>query len=102
MDAGGALVAGAAVLAALVLAPPVAAQDDFGGLPEGPGREEVFYNCNQCHSLRTVTAQKLQRWRWEQLMDWMVTEQGMVELEPETRVLIVDYLVEHYGVPDEG
>jgi hypothetical protein len=102
MDAGRALIAGAAVFAALVLARPAAAQGDFGGLPEGPGREEVFYNCNQCHSLRTVTAQKLQRWRWEQLMDWMVTEQGMVELEPDTRVLIVDYLVEHYGVPDEG
>lgn len=90
-----------AALAAL-LATPAFAQDDFGALPEGPGQEDVFYNCSYCHSLRTVTAQNLQRWRWEQLMDWMVSEQGMPELEDETRILIVDYLVEHYGAPDPG
>src|SRR5690606_24761682 len=35
---------GGAALAALLTLPAVA-QDDFGGLPEGPGQEEVFYNC---------------------------------------------------------
>jgi hypothetical protein len=97
----GRAILGGAALAAL-LAAPALAEDDFGGLPEGEGREEVFYNCGYCHSLRTVTNQNLQRWRWEQLMDWMVEEQGMPKLEPETRTVIVDYLVEHYGVPEEA
>jgi cytochrome c len=92
---------GGAALAAL-LAVPAAAQDDFGGLVEGPGQEDVFYNCGTCHSLRTVTNQRLQRWRWDQLLTWMVDEQGMAELDPETRASILEYLVAHYGVPGDG
>ena len=93
---------GGAALAAAFLALPAFAQDDFGGLPEGPGQEEVFYTCSYCHSLRTVTNQRLQRWRWDQLLTWMVEEQGMAELDAETRAIVLDYLVAHYGVPDEG
>ena len=89
-------IGGAALAALLTL--PATAQDDFGGLPEGPGQEEVFYNCGYCHSLRTVTNQNLQRWRWDQLLTWMVEEQGMAELEDDTRAVILEYLVAHYGV----
>lgn len=92
----------AALAAALLALPALAQEDDFGGLPEGPGQEEVFYNCSYCHSLRTVTNQRLQRWRWDQLLTWMVEEQGMAELDEETRAVILDYLVAHFGVPDEG
>jgi hypothetical protein len=94
------LVWGAALAASLAL--PVLAQDNFEGLPEGPGQEEVFYNCGTCHSLRTVTRQKLTQRRWDQLLTWMVEEQGMAEPDPETRAAILEYLVAHYGVPGDG
>jgi hypothetical protein len=68
------------------------AREDFGGLPEGPGREEVFYACNVCHSIRLVTQQRLPRRRWDELLDTMVEKQGMAPLPPEDRGLILDYL----------
>lgn len=79
---------------------PAAAQDmDWQGLPPGPGREETFNLCGACHSLKLVTQQGLPRDRWDELMDYMVDEQGMPPLEPAERKLIVDYLAEFYG-PD--
>jgi cytochrome c len=76
-----------------------AAEDDFGGLAEAPGREEVYYACDACHSIRLVTQQRLSRERWDQLLDWMVAEQGMAELTAEERRVILEYLATHYG-PD--
>ena len=66
--------------------------EDFEGLPEGLGREDVYYTCTACHSIRTVTQQKLDRDIWEETLDWMVEEQGMPELDPADRTLILDYL----------
>lgn len=74
-----------------------AQEEDFGGLPEAPGQEEVFYSCNACHSIRLVTQQRLPRQRWDQLLDWMVEKQGMAELGAEDRGLILDYLATYYG-----
>jgi cytochrome c len=74
-----------------------AQEEDFGGLPEAPGREEVFYTCNACHSIRLVTQQRLSRQRWAQLLDWMVEKQGMAELAVEDRDLILDYLATYYA-----
>lgn len=68
------------------------ATPENSGLPAGPGREEVFYACQACHSLHTVLQQRLPRWEWVHTLDWMVEEQGMAELEPEERELILDYL----------
>lgn len=89
----------ALVAAMLALAPavPAAAQDDFGGLPAGPGQEEVFYNCSACHSMAIVMQQGLPRDRWEYLLEWMVDEQGMAPLEPDDHAAILEYLVQHYG-----
>jgi hypothetical protein len=97
--AAGLLTAGL-VLAGWELVPAAgraAAQDDLGGLPKAPGQEEVFYLCNACHSIRLVTQQRLSRQRWDRLLDWMVEEQGMGELAPEDRSLILDYLTTYYG-----
>jgi hypothetical protein len=74
-----------------------AALEDFGGLPQAPGQEEVFYNCGACHSIRLVTQQRLSRQRWDHLLDWMVEKQGMVALETDERSLILDYLATYYG-----
>ena len=81
--------------------PPAAlAQDEdasLAAMPDQPGREEVFYTCNACHSIHLVTQQRLPRERWDQLLDWMVEEQGMPELTTQQRRVILQYLVTHYG-----
>ncbi|MEZ5851677.1 MAG: cytochrome c family protein [Hyphomicrobiaceae bacterium] len=70
---------------------------DYGGMPDGEGRDMVAVICGACHSLRTVTQQGLSQDRWDELMDWMVEKQGMAPLDSETRKAIVGYLTEHYG-----
>ena len=72
-------------------------EEDWGGLPPGPGREEVYYGCQACHSLRIVVQQGLSRDSWDETLVWMVDEQGMPELEPEEHQLILDYLANNYG-----
>ncbi len=66
--------------------------EEYGGLPEGPGREEVFYNCQACHSLMIVLQQRLSRETWDETLVWMVEEQEMDPLDPEERKIILDYL----------
>jgi hypothetical protein len=79
--------------------PPARAQDDaaLAALPDYPGREETYYTCDGCHSFRLVSQQRLPRRRWDQLLDIMVEKQGMAELSPEDRALILDYLEEAFG-----
>jgi cytochrome c len=73
-------------------------EEGWGGLPAGPGREEVFYSCNACHSLMLVTQQGMSRDRWDETLDWMIEEQGMSEFSDDaTRALVLDYLSQHYG-----
>lgn len=83
-------------------AAPVAAAPppDFGSdWPAGPGQVEAGVLCNACHSLAIVKQQQLSRDVWDKLLDWMVAEQGMAEQTPERRLLILDYLAEHFGAP---
>lgn len=77
-----------------LLTMPVGAQnnDDYEGLLPGKGRDEVYGYCGPCHSVRLVTQQGLSRQAWDETLDWMVEEQGMGELDDETRTLILDYL----------
>ena len=82
-----------------IVSPAVAGDGDFGGLPPGPGREEVFYVCDACHSLKLVTQQGLDRDAWDETLDYMTAEQGMAGLEPDERRLILDYLATNFG-PD--
>ena len=72
-------------------------EEDWQGLPAGPGREEVFYLCQRCHSLAIVKQQGLDRNSWDETLVWMVEEQGMDPLDPEDRGLILNYLTTHYG-----
>jgi cytochrome c len=69
----------------------------LASLPEGPGKEEAFYACHGCHSFFLVRQQRLSRTHWDELLDWMVEEQGMPEIESEERELILDYLETNYG-----
>ena len=81
---------------------PASAQDEesaLAAMPDHPGKEEVFYACDACHSIRLVTQQRLPRRRWDQLLDWMVAEQGMAELTADERRVILEYLATQYA-PD--
>ncbi len=77
----------------------VAEADEWDGLPSGAGREEVYSLCGACHSLMIVKQQGLSRDAWDETLVWMVEEQGMPELDPDSLGLVLDYLAAHYG-PD--
>lgn len=87
--------------AATTAAPTAETDVDFQGLPAGEGREEVFYLCNACHSLKTVKQQGLPRDRWDDLLHWMTEKQGMPALEGQERDLVLDYLADNYGIPKQ-
>lgn len=67
-------------------------------LPAGKGREEVFYVCSVCHSIKLVIQQGLSRDSWKETLNWMVEEQGMNPLDEATHALVLDYLAEHFGI----
>jgi hypothetical protein len=84
------------------LAAPAFAQqydptDEWQGLPEGEGREEVFFTCVACHSMGTIIQQRLSRRWWEITIERMVDDMGMPEPEEDELELILDYLEEHLG-----
>lgn len=74
-----------------------ASEDDYAGLPEGDGRDEVFVICSACHSIKLVVQQGLSRDSWQESLEWMVEEQGMAEMDSETHALVLDYLAKHLG-----
>lgn len=84
-------------LLAFPSSPLQAQEDEYDGLPPGPGREEVHAYCGACHSLRLVQQQGLSREHWAETLDWMIEEQGMPELEEGELKLILDYLATHYN-----
>ncbi len=66
--------------------------EDWAGLPPGEGREQVFYLCQACHSLKTVLQQRLSREVWDETLVWMIEEQGMPAPEPADYARLLDYL----------
>lgn len=70
---------------------------ELGGLPDGEGAEETYYQCIACHSTEIVKQQRITDHRWDELWSWMVADQGMVEPEPETKALILTYLKTHFS-----
>ena len=66
--------------------------EDWAGLPPGLGREEVFYLCQACHSLKTVLQQRLSRDVWDETLVWMIEEQGMPAPEAAEYARLLDYL----------
>ncbi|EEE37487.1 cytochrome c-552 [Rhodobacteraceae bacterium KLH11] len=75
------------------------AQEDyeFGVLFDAPGVEETFYACGACHSEMIVAQQGLTRNGWEEMLEWMVDEQGMSEIDEPDYSVILEYLSTHYG-----
>ena len=66
-------------------------------MPEDKGREETYYACAACHSIRLVVQQGMKRKDWDYLLDWMAEEQDMEPLDAETETLVLDYLAKHYN-----
>lgn len=85
-----------ALVSALLLVTTVEA-GEFGVLVEGKGAEETYYACSASHSEKLIAQQGLTRERWNELIDWMIEEQGMPELDENERNLILDYLAQNYG-----
>ena len=83
--------------AALALSLLLAAAAAASGPEPAPGQETVETLCLACHSLAIVEQQRLNRRVWDEVLVWMVEEQGMPELEPEERQAVLDYLAQTYG-----
>lgn len=75
----------------------VAGNEELGGLPDAPGAEDTYYQCVACHSTEIIKQQRLTDARWDDLWQWMVNEQGMIEPEPETKAVILDYLKTNFS-----
>ncbi|MEM9205869.1 MAG: aldehyde dehydrogenase [Pseudomonadota bacterium] len=71
---------------------------EFGVLKDAEGVLITYYTCAGCHSERIVAQQGLTRDEWDELLDWMIDEQGMGEPATEDRFVILDYLSTHYNV----
>lgn len=82
-----------AVALLLLAALPARASDP------APGQETVETLCIACHSIAIVAQQRLTRPVWDEVMEWMVEEQGMPALDEDELAAVLDYLTENYG-PD--
>ena len=85
------------MLAILPSQPETPGSAQWGGLPDDDGVEEVYGLCGACHSLTLVTQQRVTPERWDHLLDWMVAEQGMPQLDTETRQRVLTYLSRHFA-----
>ena len=87
------------VCAAAPAVPGTPEPDEFGLMVAAPGASETFYACTPCHSERIVVQQGLTREQWDEVLDLMVEEHEMEPITGDARMVILDYLGEHYG-PD--
>ena len=58
-------------------ATPESDAPDIGLLVAAEGAEETYAYCTACHSERIVIQQGLTRAGWEEVLKWMVEEQGL-------------------------
>ncbi|MEX1235329.1 MAG: aldehyde dehydrogenase [Roseovarius sp.] len=72
-------------------------ETEFGQLVDEPGVEVTYYTCIACHSEMIIAQQGLSRDHWDDLLVWMVEEQGMMEIDEPERSEILDYLSTHYN-----
>ena len=70
---------------------------EFGGLPDGEGVEETYYQCVACHSTEIIKQQRVTGERWDYLWDWMVETQGMADTDAETKATILAYLKQNFS-----
>ena len=91
------------LIAAATTLPAYSAQKDdpppaSATLEEGEGRDVVVQKCATCHDLERIPARRRDKLGWEDLVDNMRSRGA--EMTSEERDKIVNYLNEHYGIPD--
>ena len=93
------LIVTAGLVSGLAAASTVAQSRDgeFGLMVEAPGVEETFYGCTACHSEMIIVQQGKTRQHWDDLLVWMVDEQGMTPFDDAERHVILDYLAANYN-----
>ncbi len=84
-------------LAALSVSAQSRGDGEYGLMVDAPGVEETYYGCTACHSEMIVVQQGKTRDHWDELLVWMVEEQGMTPFEDDERDVILDYLAENYN-----
>lgn len=70
---------------------------EFEDLPDAPGVEETFYLCTGCHSAALIKQQRISDARWDYLWNWMIEQQGMPEVDEETKAIVLAYLKLHFS-----
>lgn len=71
--------------------------EELGGLPNGEGAEDTFYQCTACHSTDIIKQQRVTDHRWDEMWTWMVERQGMLEPDEETKQVILIYLKQKFS-----
>ena len=66
-------------------------------LPLGKGRAQVLKNCTVCHSSAIILQTHMSRKKWDQTLSWMQDKQGLWDLQPDLRKIILDYLSTYQG-----
>jgi hypothetical protein len=64
----------------------------------GAERDLVIETCTACHSSAIIRQNHMSRKRWDETITWMQEKQGLMDLSPEIRKRILDYLSEAQGV----
>jgi Quinohemoprotein amine dehydrogenase A, alpha subunit, haem binding len=67
-------------------------------LPQGPQRDVVEDTCTACHSAAIILQNRMNRKRWDETITWMQNEQGLMDLTPQIRKQILDYLEDARGM----
>lgn len=78
------------------------AQVESSGLKPGEGRDTVWVVCTQCHTAEIILASHMSRKTWDTTLGWMQETQGLSELEPDVRKLILDYLERTQGLDESA
>jgi hypothetical protein len=60
--------------------------------PAGPGREQTFNFCTECHGFKLVAQQGMTRRQWDEALVWMGVRHRMPKLEGNDRKVVLDYL----------
>ena len=87
-----------AILTAIAFAMPgvvLSGEDDWYGLPDDSGRDEVLAYCGSCHSAMLVAHQGMSRTEWTKALERMRENHEMEPLDDEDNVLVLDYLTRH-------
>ena len=69
----------------------------YQSLPPGKGRAQVIENCTVCHSSAIILQTHMSRKKWAQTLSWMQDKQGLSDLHPDLKKIILDYLSTYQG-----